>query len=164
MGVRRSPGEAPEGQVVAGVVLVCLAALAWSTVVVGPGPSPAVERAAARPAPGWSQLLARPAPLPPPPPRARVLTHELPVGLACTAYSARLVASGAVGPFAWSVVGGRPPDGVRLDAGGRLHGTPVRAGTGRLVVRATAGAHRAARQALRLTVRAAGRSCPARSD
>ena len=165
MGVRRSPGEAPEGRVLAGVALACLAALTWSAVVDDPAPPPVVERAAPRAEPAWARLVARPAlPVPPPVlPRPRVLTRVLPTGTTCTAYSARLVAAGAVGPFAWTVVAGRPPDGVRLDAGGRLHGTPARAGTRRFAVRATSGPHRPARQALSLTVRPAPRPCPPRT-
>jgi hypothetical protein len=53
------------------------------------------------------------------------------------AYAARLRARGGVGPVRWKVTRGSLPPGIRLDATGRISGSPHAVGTHRATVRAT---------------------------
>ncbi len=50
-------------------------------------------------------------------------------------YEIRLVARGGTGPYAWAVVWGSPPAGLRLAPDGRLYGRPRRAGRFPVVLR-----------------------------
>lgn len=69
-------------------------------------------------------------PLPPP-------AFECPAGIVGTPYAVQLVGHGGCEPyFRFTVVGGAPPPGTTLSAGGLLSGTPAAAGTWRFQVRA----------------------------
>jgi hypothetical protein len=60
----------------------------------------------------------------------KVTTLQLPEGQAGKAYSGQLAAAGGAGPYCWSVVLGKLPQGVSLNAAnGTLSGTPLQAGT-----------------------------------
>lgn len=160
MGDVGSDGGLPEWQVVAGMLLTCLALLTWSATTGGEAASPADREVALAGAPGIARPLALPAEGPAPTTvRPRIAQRRLPEGVACTSYSVQLVATGAIGPIRWSVVRGRAPDGLRLDAGGGLHGIPATAATTPFVVRAAAGNGRASRRQLALTTVPGDRPC-----
>lgn len=57
-----------------------------------------------------------------------VVTDELPVGRLRSVYEQQLIATGGEPPYVWSSVGDPPPDGLSLDADGRLAGTPAQVG------------------------------------
>ena len=54
-----------------------------------------------------------------------------------SAYTHALVASGGASPYTFQVIAGALPDGLSLDAGGRITGTPTVAGSFPLTVRVT---------------------------
>ncbi|MBT8395990.1 MAG: hypothetical protein HKO65_19705 [Gemmatimonadetes bacterium] len=58
-----------------------------------------------------------------------VITTSLPNGVTGTSYGASLEASGGDGTYAWSVVAGVLPDGLALDPGGTISGTPTGQGS-----------------------------------
>ena len=161
MGVRRSERGLPEGQVVVGVLLACAALLTWSAAVGGPS-APRHRQVALAGRPVATRLPVQPAVrLVPEVLRPRIVQRRLPTAMACTPYTVQLAAADAVGPYRWSLVHGRTPDGLRLDPGGRLHGIPTGAATSRFVVRAAAGNGLASRRVLVVTTRAGARTCPA---
>ena len=160
MGDVGSDGGLPEGQVVAGMLLACLALLTWSATTGDDAAAPADRQVALAGSPGIARPLAHPAGRPAPTTvRPRIAQRRLLEGVACTTYSVQLVATGAIGPIRWSVVRGRAPDGLRLDAGGRLHGVPATAASTAFVVRAAAGNGRASRRLLALTTLPGDRPC-----
>jgi len=70
--------------------------------------------------------------------RLDVVTTRLPRALVGDSYSARLAVTGGLEPVQWRIVRGVLAPGVRLDRStGALSGTPRRAGTYRITVRAT---------------------------
>jgi hypothetical protein len=160
MGVRGSDGGLPDGQAVAGMLLACLALLTLSATVGGEAAPPAHRQVALAGAPAFARPPFEPAGHPVQEKvRPRIAQRRLPAGVACASYSVQLGATGAVGPYRWSVVRGRAPDGLRLDAGGRLHGIPATVATARFVVRTAAGNGRASRRPLALTTLAGDRPC-----
>ena len=66
-----------------------------------------------------------------------VNTASLPNGLASTAYSTTLSASGGTAPLSWSITAGSPPTGLALAANGTISGTPTAAGTFNFTVKCT---------------------------
>jgi hypothetical protein len=144
-----------------GAALVCAAALVWASLAGDDGQrtstasptGPAAGAALVAAAPPSSRAPAVDAAGPagrPGTPRS-----ALPEAQACAAYDVGLLAVGGVGPLRWSVAAGRLPAGLRLDAGGRLHGVPRRPGTARLVVVAAGSSGRAARERITLVTRPA---------
>lgn len=88
------------------------------------------------------------------PPPVTISTKSLPGGVAGTAYSQALSASGGTAPYTWSVVKGSLPAGLKLSRGGSVSGTPRTSGTSRFTVQATDSetpAHHATKQ-LSITV------------
>ena len=159
MGVRRTERGLPEGQVVAGVLLVCLALLTWSLTVGDPS-AQGDHPVALAGGPASARLPVQPVVrLVPEVVRPRVVQRRLPAAVTCTPYAAQLAATDAVGPYRWSVVRGRAPDGLRLGPGGRLHGIPVTEATARFVVRAAAGNGQTSRRLVVVTTRAGARPC-----
>src|SRR5690606_37799677 len=67
----------------------------------------------------------------------RILNDALPDALIDTAYEVLLGAEGAAAPATWRVVGGELPEGLTLDASGRLSGVPTQAGGHAVVVEAS---------------------------
>jgi hypothetical protein len=147
---------------VVGAALVCAAALVWASVAGDSGPrastaSPTADAAGATlvaaaprssraPAVDAAGQTGRPG----------TLRSSLPEAQVCAAYDVRLRAvGGGVGPLRWSLASGRLPAGLRLDAGGRLLGVPLRAGTAHLVVVAAGSSGRAARERVTLVTRPA---------
>ena len=89
-----------------------------------------------------------------------ITTTSLPGGVAGSAYSQPLVATGGVTPYNWSVTGGSLPPGLSLNsATGTISGTPTAAGTHGLEVQVTDSESPpvSATQALSITVT----GCPA---
>jgi large repetitive protein len=73
-------------------------------------------------------------------PKLRVRTHEVPAASVGRRYRAQLRAVGGVAPKLWTVVRGRLPRGLRLDAAlGVLAGTARTSGTHRITVEARDG-------------------------
>jgi len=67
-----------------------------------------------------------------------VSTDGLPHGQVSVSYRATVDIAGGVPPYAWTIVGGRLPDGLGLDGkAGVISGTPTEAGTFDLVVEVT---------------------------
>ena len=66
-----------------------------------------------------------------------VTTTSLSDGIAGTAYSASLAASGGTGSISWSVTTGSLPGGLTLSGSGDISGTPTAAGTTNFTVTAT---------------------------
>jgi hypothetical protein len=68
------------------------------------------------------------APPPNPPPPLKIMTTGLPGGIAGTAYSSTLIASGGTPPYKWAVTSGQLPDGLSLvSLTGVISGMPVTA-------------------------------------
>ena len=65
-----------------------------------------------------------------------VTTASVPNGLASTAYTSALSASGGTGPYSWSVSSGALPTGLTLSSAGTISGTPTTAGTFTFTVQA----------------------------
>ena len=61
-------------------------------------------------------------------PQLQITTSQLPGGMLAGAYSSTLAASGGSTPYSWSLSGGQLPDGLSLNAGGTISGTPTVAG------------------------------------
>jgi hypothetical protein len=90
------------------------------------------------------------------PPPLTITTSSLPNGTTGTAYSQQLTASGGSGGNTWSITSGALPQGLALDAGGMISGTPVAAVTNAgftVQVRDSGGA--TASMALAITINAA---------
>ena len=68
-----------------------------------------------------------------------ITSNDIPLALFGQAYSHQLVAVGAAGPVAWSVLSGTPPPGITLDASGLLSGTATGVRGSPLRVQATDG-------------------------
>jgi Putative Ig domain len=70
-----------------------------------------------------------------------IVKRLLPAAKVGRKYIGRLNATGGVGPFKWTILGGRPgslPPGIKLNAKtGQLSGTPTKAGTYRLQLQVT---------------------------
>ncbi len=66
-----------------------------------------------------------------------ITTTSLSDGIAGTAYSASLAASGGTGAISWSVTTGSLPGGLTLSGSGNISGTPTAAGTTNFTVTAT---------------------------
>jgi len=80
-------------------------------------------------------------------------TSPLPNGMAGTAYSQTLTATGGTPAYKWSVTSGALPDGLALDSGsGTISGTPSKTGAFPFSVRVTDQTTAAADQALQITI------------
>jgi hypothetical protein len=68
---------------------------------------------------------------PPPPPSTtlQVSTAQLPGGNVAGGYSATLAATGGSTPYSWSLLSGSLPNGLTLNSGGSISGTPSLAGS-----------------------------------
>ena len=71
------------------------------------------------------------------PPVIAISPATLADGTAGSAYSQTLAASGGIAPYAFTTIAGTLPDGLQLDSGGTLSGTPTTAGTSVVTVQAT---------------------------
>ena len=71
------------------------------------------------------------------PPTIVIDPATLPGGIAGTAYSATLTASGGIAPYTFSLVSGTLPIGVAFSSAGVVSGTPTTAGTFNMTIRAT---------------------------
>jgi large repetitive protein len=76
----------------------------------------------------------------------------LPSGVAGSAYSQALSASGSSGPYSFSLVSGALPAGLSLASGGTISGTPAEAGTFAFTVRASGSGGAAGTRAYTLRV------------
>jgi hypothetical protein len=86
-----------------------------------------------------------------------ITTGALPNGAVGASYNAQLLLSGGRGPFSWSVIGGRLPNGVSLNgATGAISGEPVEAGDFSFTVRVTDADSLSASKLLTLAVSPAG--------
>jgi hypothetical protein len=63
-------------------------------------------------------------------------TNSLADALIGAPYSQQLQAAGGTPPYAWLLVSGAPPDGIKVDSGGSLSGTPTVVGSFSFTVRA----------------------------
>ncbi len=83
-----------------------------------------------------------------------VTTTSLSDGIAGTAYSASLAATGGTGSISWSVTTGNLPGGLTLSGSGDISGTPTAAGTTNFTVTATDSSTppQTAKQALTITI------------
>ena len=81
-----------------------------------------------------------------------ITTPTLPNGIAGSAYTTTLEATGADGSYTWSVVAGTVPDGLTLDAFGVLSGTPTGAGSDTLTLAVASGDGQTATTDLVVTV------------
>jgi large repetitive protein len=71
-------------------------------------------------------------------PPLAVLTTALPPATADVAYSAKLAATGGVGPYSWALASGTLPAGLILHAAtGIISGTPKAGGTADITVQVT---------------------------
>ncbi len=59
-----------------------------------------------------------------------ITTTSLPTGHLNTAYNATLAATGGVGPYTWTLIGGRMANGLSLSPSGQITGTPIGTVTG----------------------------------
>ncbi|MFC5569283.1 putative Ig domain-containing protein [Lysobacter yangpyeongensis] len=87
-------------------------------------------------------------------PAIAISPSTLPDGLAGTAYSQALNASGGAAPYAFSLVSGALPAGISLSSAGVLSGTPSSAGNFTFTARATDGNGFAGDQAYTLVITA----------
>jgi len=83
-----------------------------------------------------------------------ITTTSLADGVAGTAYTASLAASGGTGAISWSVTTGKLPAGLTLSGAGDISGTPTAAGTTNFTVTATDSGTppQTAKQALTITI------------
>ena len=83
-----------------------------------------------------------------------VKTSKLPAGTTGEAYSAKVKTDGGQSPFAWSIVSGSLPKGLKLSTSGRITGTPASSGTSNFKVKATDSSSPAltAKKALSITI------------
>ncbi|MEQ9400562.1 MAG: putative Ig domain-containing protein, partial [Longimicrobiales bacterium] len=85
-------------------------------------------------------------------PAVEITTTSFPTGVVNVAYNQTLAASGGTGTFAWSIVSGRLPLGLSLDAStGAITGTPAVGETVGFTVQVTSGT-RTATKALSITI------------
>ena len=70
--------------------------------------------------------------------RLYVTTTELSVGSVGLPFVDALMADGVEGPYRWTIVAGALPDGLSLDPGGYVTGTPTHTGTGEVRVQVVA--------------------------
>src|SRR5271165_453883 len=92
-----------------------------------------------------------------PAPLAIVTGSNLPGGIATSAYSATLLASGGQPPYSWQVTAGSLPSGLTLSStGGTIAGTPAAAGTTMFTITVTDSASGVQSQAFSIAVAPAG--------
>ena len=70
-------------------------------------------------------------------PALSITTSSLPSGLATTAYSQALAATGGTPGYTWSLASGSLPTGLTISAAGTISGTPTAAGTFNFTAKAT---------------------------
>lgn len=81
-----------------------------------------------------------------------ITTESLPDGALNTAYSAELEAIGGKPPYTWSLSDGALPDGLALQADGKISGTPSKQGLFEFKVKATDAASFVAEKGLSINV------------
>lgn len=86
----------------------------------------------------------------------QILTGSLPTGTVGVAYSTQLSATGLVGGFSWSIVGGSLATGLTFGTNGLLSGTPLAPGSQPLDFRVTDAAGSNATRMLTLVILSAG--------
>ncbi|MGN6778154.1 putative Ig domain-containing protein [Rhizobium sp.] len=85
-------------------------------------------------------------------PTITITPATLPGGMAGTAYSQTLTASGGTGSYTFSLTSGSLPPGVALSSAGTLAGTPTTAGPFSFTITATDGNHFTGSQAYTVTI------------
>jgi hypothetical protein len=85
-------------------------------------------------------------------PKLAIATSSLPGGTAGSGYSQTLTATGGTPPYSWALISGALPDGLALDSGGAITGTPSKAGTFSFTVRVTDKSSAVADQSLQLSI------------
>lgn len=91
-----------------------------------------------------------------------ITTASLPAGQKGVPYSATLVATGGVSPYAWTITAGQLPQGLILNAAtGTLSGTPTSAGTVSLTITVTDSQNTTATKTLSLVINPASSGCNA---
>jgi hypothetical protein len=76
----------------------------------------------------------------------------LPRGVYGTAYAHTLEATGGALPYAWSLSSGAPPEGLTLEVGGRITGTPAAVGAATFTVQVADGTRKTAAKSFTLAV------------
>ena len=87
----------------------------------------------------------------------RIITDTLPSGLVNQPYNTALTASGGTAPVTWSLESGSLPQGLNLNAGGILSGTPQQPGSFQVDVRAADAAQRTDTRTYSMTIQGAFR-------
>ena len=91
----------------------------------------------------------------------QISSSALPAGMAGSAYSDSLQATGGVSPYSWSLISGVLPTGLNLStSAGTISGIPTASGTSSFSVQVTDSAHNTATQTLGLSVAAAPVTTP----
>lgn len=89
-----------------------------------------------------------------------ITTSSVPSAVESTPYSAALTASGGQAPYKWSIVSGKLPSGLQLNASsGALSGSATQSGTFPFTVQGTDSASHSAQQSLSLLVTSSGKTC-----
>jgi hypothetical protein len=94
-------------------------------------------------------LMPPPSTLPSP---LAVSTTAVADGMAGSAYSQSLIATGGIAPYAWAVAAGALPAGLSLGADGTIGGTPAAAGSASFTVSVTDSASPAGMATMALTL------------
>lgn len=85
-----------------------------------------------------------------------ITTSSLPSGITGQPYQAQLAASGGQPPYTWTLIGGSLPNGLSLNSGGAISGTPTAPGTFPFTVQVTDSAGSRASKSLSITVSSSG--------
>jgi hypothetical protein len=91
----------------------------------------------------------------------QVKTAGLQQGQVAAAYQATIHAAGGTQPYAWSLVSGSLPAGLRLDPSGVIRGTPSQSGSSTFMVKVTDSSNQSTGQYLVITISRGWGSSPA---